>query len=108
MAFPALWGNESFNWGAGMERIATAAAFIEANMPLSRPNTLSVQDAWDVATYMDSHDRPQDPRFVESVAATREKFHDSADSMYGMKVGGHVLGSGSVKPGGRPRKGAHS
>ncbi|HEY5264081.1 MAG TPA: c-type cytochrome, partial [Steroidobacteraceae bacterium] len=99
-AFPALWGDGSFNWGAGMESIANAAAFIRANMPFSRPDTLSVQDAWDVGKYMDSHERPQDPRFVESVATTRVKFHDSADSMYGLNVAGHVLGQRSAKPGG--------
>ncbi|MGB6307292.1 MAG: c-type cytochrome, partial [Steroidobacteraceae bacterium] len=99
-AFPALWGSESFNWGAGIAGIANAAAFIEANMPLSQAQTLEPQEAWDVAAYMDSQERPQDPRFVESVEVTRARFHDSPDSMYGRKVGGHVLGSGSVKPGG--------
>jgi len=106
VAFPALWGDGSFNWGAGMENIANASAFIEANMPFSRAKTLSLQEAWDVAAYMDGHERPQDPRFVGSVEATRQKFHDTADSMYGTKVDGHVLGSGSVKPGGRLRKGS--
>lgn len=105
MAFPALWGNGSFNWGAGMAGIANAAAFIEANMPFSRARTLTPQQAWDVATFMDSHERPQDPRFTVSVAATRAKFHDSPDSMYGVKVGGRVLGSGSAKPGGTLRHG---
>jgi thiosulfate dehydrogenase len=100
MAFPALWGDGSFNWGAGMAGIANAAAFIEANMPLSQPTTLTPQEAWDVAHYMDSHERPQDPRFTESVRATRAKFHDSPDSMYGVTVDGHVLGSGSAQPGG--------
>lgn len=100
MAFPALWGDGSFNWGAGMAGIANAAAFIEANMPLSQPTTLTPQEAWDVAHYMDSHERPQDPRFTESVQATRAKFHDSPDSMYGVAVDGHVLGSGSTQPGG--------
>ena len=32
--FPALWGDKSFNIGAGMARLDTAAAFIHANMPL--------------------------------------------------------------------------
>lgn len=100
MAFPALWGDGSFNWGAGMAGIANAAAFIEANMPLSQPTTLTPQEAWDVAHYMDSHERPQDPRFTESVQATRAKFHDSPDSMYGVTVNGHVLGSGSTQHGG--------
>ena len=104
--FPALWGDASFNWGAGMASVKNAAAFIQANMPLSRENTLSDQDAWDVATYMDGHDRPQDPRYTQSVAATRLRFHDSAESMYGVKVDGHVLGQGSTQPGGLLRKGA--
>lgn len=105
MAFPALWGDASFNWGAGMSNIDNAAAFIKANMPLSQPNTLSDQEAWDVAAYMDSHERPQDPRYVGSVDATRLKFHDSAESMYGVKVDGHVLGQGATKPGGTLRTG---
>jgi hypothetical protein len=40
-----------------------------------------------------------------SVEATRQKFHDSAESMYGVKVEDHVLGQGSTKPGGVLRKG---
>jgi thiosulfate dehydrogenase len=105
MVFPALWGDASFNWGAGMSSIDNAAAFIKANMPLSQANSLSDQEAWDVAAYMDSHERPQDPRFAESVEATRLKFHDSAESMYGVQVDGHVLGQASTKPGGVLRKG---
>ena len=66
--FPALWGNGSFNWGAGMESFDRAAGFIEANMPLALGGTLSVQQAWDVALYVDGHERPQDPRFSGSIA----------------------------------------
>jgi thiosulfate dehydrogenase len=77
-------------------------------MPLSRPNTLSDQEAWDVAAYMDSHERPQDPRYVGSVDATRLKFHDSAESMYGVKVDGHVIGQGATKPGGALRTGTNN
>ena len=47
--FPPLYGEDSFNWGAGMHRINTAAGFIKANMPLGKGNTLSDQEAWDVA-----------------------------------------------------------
>lgn len=91
--FPPLWGPKSFNWGAGMHQMANASGFIQANMPLGKGNTLSDQQAWDVAMFMNSHERPQDPRFKESVAATRKAFHDSDDSMYGLTVNGHVLGS---------------
>lgn len=91
--FPALWGSKSFNWGAGMGSIKNAADFIHANMPYGAAGTLSVQQAWDVATYIDSQDRPQDPRFVGSVAETRKKFHDNKFSMYGKTVNGKVLGA---------------
>lgn len=60
--FPPLWGKDSFNAGAGMTRVNTAAEFIKANMPLGKGGSLSLQDAWDVAQYMNSHDRPKDPR----------------------------------------------
>lgn len=92
--FPPLWGAQSFNWGAGMGSINNAAAFIKANMPFSRGGTLTDQDAWDVAYFMDAHERPQDPRFTGNVAATRKKYHDSKWSLYGTDVNGHVLGSG--------------
>ena len=99
--FPALWGPHSFNWGAGMGNIKNAAAFIKANMPFSRGGTLSDQQAWDVAAFVDSHERPQDPRFTGSVADTRAKYHDGATWMYGKTVNGIVLGAHSVPPGKR-------
>ena len=91
--FPPLWGPQSFNWGAGMHQLDNAAAFIKANMPFSRGNTLSDQDAWDVAMYMDAHERPQDPRFDGSVGETRKKYHDTPMSLYGTEVQGHLLGA---------------
>jgi thiosulfate dehydrogenase len=91
--FPPLWGAYSFNWGAGMGDIQNAAGFIKANMPLGLAGTLTDQQAWDVATFMDSQERPQDPRFKDSVAATRARFHDSPYSMYGQSVNGQVLGA---------------
>ena len=60
--FPPLWGRDSYNAGAGMNRVETAAAFIKANMPLGKGGTLSLQEAWDVAKFMNSHERPSDPR----------------------------------------------
>jgi thiosulfate dehydrogenase len=103
MAFPALWGDGSFNWGAGMADVNNAAAFIRANMPLSQDHTLTDQQAWDVALFMDSHERPQDPRYRDSVQLTRQRFHDTGNSMYGRRVNGHVLGEGSTAPGGSLR-----
>lgn len=91
--FPPLWGPQSFNWGAGMHELDNAAAFIKANMPLSRGDTLSDQDAWDVAMFMDAHERPQDPRYTGNLAETRAKYHDTPMSLYGAEVNGHLLGA---------------
>jgi thiosulfate dehydrogenase len=97
--FPPLWGDHSFNWGAGMADIRNAAGFVKANMPLSQGGSLSDQEAWDVAMFIDSHERPQDPRFAGSVEATRATYHDEDTSMYGRTVNGVALGSTPLQPG---------
>lgn len=58
--FPPLWGDASFNIGASMARIRTAAAFIKHNMPLGNA-TLGDQDALDVAAYVTHQPRPDFP-----------------------------------------------
>jgi len=55
--FPPLWGEDSYNNGAGMTRILTASRFIKARMPLGEPD-LSNDQAYDVAAYVNSHERP--------------------------------------------------
>jgi thiosulfate dehydrogenase len=64
--FPPLWGETSFNSGAGMHRLWTMAAFVRSNMPQNAPGTLSAQQAYDVSAYVLSHTRPrfQGPRPV--------------------------------------------
>ncbi len=58
-AYPTLWGATSFNAGAGMHRIGTMAEFVRYNMPFgSPPNTLTRQQAYDVAAFVLSHPRP--------------------------------------------------
>ena len=56
--FPPLWGPDSFNDGAGMHRVLTAARFIKTRMPLGEP-TLSDDEAFDVAAFINSQPRPQ-------------------------------------------------
>lgn len=56
--YPALWGARSFNIGAGMARLQTAAGFVKRNMPLAQGNTLTDDEAWDVAAYFTQQDRP--------------------------------------------------
>jgi len=91
--FPPLWGPDSYNWGAGMHRVNTAAAFIHANMPLGAAGSLTVQQAWDVAAWIDSHPRPQDPRYKGDLEQTRKQFHKNHPyDFYGEKVDGMILG----------------
>lgn len=59
--YPALWGDGSYNIGAGMARVQTAAAFIRVAMPQSAPGTLTDQEAYDLATYINSRPRPDFP-----------------------------------------------
>jgi thiosulfate dehydrogenase len=61
-AMPPLWGPRSFNKGAGMYRVETAARFIHANMPLGQGGSLSPQQAYDIAAFIESKPRPADPR----------------------------------------------
>jgi thiosulfate dehydrogenase len=56
--FPPLWGSDSFNDGAGMHRVLTAARFIKAKMPLGQAD-LTDDQAFDVAAYINSKPRPQ-------------------------------------------------
>ncbi len=55
---PPLWGAGSYNIGAGMSRLRTAASFIRHNMPQDRPGTLTDQQAFDLAKFVNSHSRP--------------------------------------------------
>jgi len=92
-AFPPLWGDASFNWGAGMSKTANAAGFIKANMPFGMGNTLTDQQAWDVAAFMTSRERPRDPRQTGSIEEARARFHKDGD-YYGQSVDGDLLGDG--------------
>lgn len=60
-AAPPLWGDDSFNDGAGMARISAMANFVHSNMPPGADYLnprLPVEDAWDVAAYVESQPRP--------------------------------------------------
>lgn len=60
--YPPVWGNDSYNDGAGMHRVLTAAKFIKANMPFganAKNPILTDEEAYDVAGYINSFQRPQ-------------------------------------------------
>ena len=58
---PPLWGPQSYNIGAGMSRVRTAAAFISENMPFDQPGTLTDQQAIDAAAFVNTQPRPDFP-----------------------------------------------
>jgi thiosulfate dehydrogenase len=60
-AAPALWGPRSFSNGASMARIERAASFIRHNMPFDKPGTLTDQQAFHVAAFIDGMARPDMP-----------------------------------------------
>ncbi len=60
-AFPALWGKNSFNDGAGLYRISNFAKYVKYNMPqgVNHENPqLSDEEAWDVAAFVITQKRP--------------------------------------------------
>lgn len=69
VVFPPLWGDKSFNIGAGMARTYKAASFVKYNMPMGiqtkglwgHGNVLSDQDAVDVAEFFAHKPRPDFP-----------------------------------------------
>ena len=63
--YPPLWGPDSYNNGAGMHRVLTAAQFIKANMPFGNATAaepkLTDEEAFHLAGYINSFDRPSLP-----------------------------------------------
>lgn len=59
--YPPLWGAHSYNEGAGINQLSKLAGFIKNNMPnlvnYHQP-TLNNEDAWNVAAFINSHERP--------------------------------------------------
>jgi len=55
---------------------------------------LSDQEAWDVSAYMNSHERPQDPRWEGDKASTAEKWHDH-ECLFNHEAHGQILGEGA-------------
>jgi cytochrome c peroxidase len=61
---PPPWGPGSYNTGAGMHRLLMSAAFVKGNMPLGTPAdrpVLTDDQAFDVAAYINSLERPRMP-----------------------------------------------
>lgn len=55
---PPVWGNQSFNDGAGLANIVQLASWLKVSMPMD-DTTLTEQQSLDVAAFINSHDRPK-------------------------------------------------
>jgi thiosulfate dehydrogenase len=94
---PPLWGPDSYNNGAGMNRLLTAAAYAKHNMPFGTrfdAPMLSDDDAYDVAGYIVSQDRPTKRDLDQDYPVRLEKPVDSPYGPYadGFEPAQHRLG----------------
>lgn len=83
--FPPLWGKDTFNNGAGMNRMLTASAFIMANMPQGTSHEkpqLTEEQAFDVAGYVLSKPRPIKSNLDKDFPARWNKPVDAAFPPY--------------------------
>ena len=84
--YPPLWGPDSFNDGAGMHRLISSAGFIHANMPFGTnydAPTLSVEDAWDIAAYLNIQPRPMRPHLDRDYPNRSRKVVDAPFPPFG-------------------------
>jgi thiosulfate dehydrogenase len=60
--YPPLWGNNSYNDGAGLFRLSNFAGYVKSNMPFQiathQKPTLTDEQCWDVAAFVNSQNRP--------------------------------------------------
>jgi thiosulfate dehydrogenase len=59
--YPPVWGKHSYNDAAGLFQLSKLAGFIKNNMPNGinyHAPSLSNQDAWNIAAYINAQPRP--------------------------------------------------
>jgi thiosulfate dehydrogenase len=59
--YPPLWGEKSYNHGAGLYRMSRFAGYIKYNMPQGatyQNPLLTDEEAWDIAAFVNSQPRP--------------------------------------------------
>ncbi|MCZ8030771.1 MAG: c-type cytochrome [Rubrivivax sp.] len=83
--FPPVWGPDSFNNGAGMNRLLTTTRFIRQNMPLGASHTATVlndDEAYDVTAFVLSKPRPVKAHLEADFPARWNKPIDAAFPPY--------------------------
>lgn len=89
--FPPLWGPDSYNNGAGMSRLLTAAAYAMHNMPIGtayNAPVLTDEEAYDVAAHLISQQRPEKANLDEDFPLRLQK---PVDTPYGPYADGFSL-----------------
>jgi thiosulfate dehydrogenase len=61
LSAPAVWGADSYAIGAGMARQYTLATFVRHNMPFDHADTLTAQEAADIAAFVLTQPRQDHP-----------------------------------------------
>ena len=60
--YPPLWGEHSYNIGAGLFRLSRFAGYVRDNMPFNQAThlnpALTDEESWDVAAFVNSRPRP--------------------------------------------------
>ena len=82
-AYPPLWGEHSYNDGAGLYRLSSFASFAKNNMPFNQAShkhpKLTDEEAWDVAAFVNSQPRPHLDQSKDWSVLSKKSF----DSPYG-------------------------
>ena len=89
--FPPLWGPDSYNNGAGMSRLLTAAAYAKHNMPIGttfNAPVLADEEAYDVAAYIIGQQRPEKANLDRDFPVRLQK---PVDTPYGPYADGFSL-----------------
>jgi thiosulfate dehydrogenase len=74
--YPPLWGSNSYNNGAGMTRVLTAATFIKYNMPQGttfESPILTDEESYDVAGFINKQLRPLKKNLKEDFPDLKKK-----------------------------------
>lgn len=74
---PALWGlRDGYSKGAAFYRTPVLAAYVQKHMPYDDPETLSNQDALDIAAFLNAPDKPRGSGMADVMYC-----HDDADGI---------------------------
>lgn len=76
--YPPLWGEHSYNDGAGLYRLSGFASYAKNNMPYNQAShkypILTDEEAWDVAAFVNSQPRPHKDQSADYKDISKKPF----------------------------------